>query len=86
MCSEIRDRRIVLFLKDVFKGLEKAVYVWGGGNPSLSYWAFCKLSEFHSPMKYESNNILYDHKMCLLLSSSFLWKKEIFPKYITKNN
>lgn len=57
-----------------------------GGGTHSSYWTFCKLSEFHSYIKYEFNNILYDHKMCLLLSLS--WNEEIsqsiLPKIINK--
>lgn len=76
------------FKENCLGALKKAAWHGdgGGGGTHSSYWTFYKLSEFRSYIKYEFNNVLYDHKMCLLLSLS--WNEEIsqsiLPKIINK--
>lgn len=82
LCVKKKKRRTVWFPKELLRSLKKAVWSGDWGGTHSSYWTFCKLSEFHSSIKYESNNILYDHKMCLLLSLS--WKEEISQSILQK--
>lgn len=81
MCEEI-TQRLCCFEKVHLRVSKKQCVCKEGAFPS-HIDPFCKLCEFHCPIKYESNNILYDHKMCLLLYPP-LKKKRNIPKVYYK--